>query len=81
MTFEPENNGKTDIPFRKRNETTMRANTDKRDTSAFDVEKLQQAIMSLTNEVVILKIMGKVLRIEEILKPHTDHIHHQIRGK
>ena len=55
LTFEPENNGKTDSPFRKRNETAIGANTDKRDTSAFDVEKLQQAIRSLTNEVVILK--------------------------
>ena len=55
LTFEPENNGKTDSPFRKQNETEARANTDKRDTSAFDVEKLQQALSSLTNEVVILK--------------------------
>ena len=55
MTFEIENNGKTDNPFCKRNETTTRANTDKRYTPAFDVEKLQQEIKSLTNEVVILK--------------------------
>ena len=55
MTFEPENNGKIDIPFRKINETTTRANTDKRDTSTFDVKKLQQVVRSLTNEVVILK--------------------------
>ena len=54
-TFELENNGKNDIPFRKRNETTMRANTDKIDTFAFNVKKLQQAVRSLTNEVVILK--------------------------
>ena len=39
MTFEPENNGKIDSPFRKRNETPMRVNTNKRDTSTFDVEK------------------------------------------
>ena len=55
LTFEPENNGKTDGPFRKRNETTIRTNIDKKDTPTFNVEKLQQAIRSLTNEVVILK--------------------------
>ena len=55
LTFEPENNGKDDGSLRKRNETTSRINTDKKDAPAFDVEKLQQAIRSLTNEVVILK--------------------------
>ena len=55
LTFEPKNNGKIDSPFYKRNEIVTRANIDKRDTPAFDVEKLQQAIRSLTNEVVILK--------------------------
>ena len=55
LTFEPENNGKTDGPFRKRNETPVRTNTDKRDAPAFNVEKLQQEIRSLTNKVVTLK--------------------------
>ena len=55
MTFEPENNGKTDGSLRKRNEILARTNTDKKDAPTFDVEKLQQSIRSLTNEVVILK--------------------------
>ena len=55
LTFEPENNGKTDGSLRKCNETPTKTNTDKRDAPTFDVEKLQQAIRSLTNEVVILK--------------------------
>ena len=55
LTFEPENNGKAYGSLRKHNETTSRTNTDKKDAPAFDVEKLQQAIKSLTNEVVILK--------------------------
>ena len=41
LTFELENNGKNDGPFHKWNETTVRTNTDKRDTPTFDVEKLQ----------------------------------------
>ena len=55
LTFEPENNGKADGSLCKRNETTSRINTDKKDAPAFGVEKLQQAIKLLTNEVVILK--------------------------
>ena len=55
LTFESENNGKDDGSLHKRNETNSRTNTNKKDAPAFDVEKLQQAIRSLTNEVVILK--------------------------
>ena len=55
LTFEPENNGKADGSLRKRNETTSRINTDKKDAPTFYVEKLKKEIKSLTNEVVILK--------------------------
>ena len=55
LMFEAENNGKTNGSLKKCNETPARTNIDKRDAPAFDVEKLQQAIRSLTNEVVTLK--------------------------
>ena len=55
LTFELENNGRIDGSFHKNNEAPIRTNTDKKDAPAFNVEKLQQAIRSLTNEVVILK--------------------------
>ena len=37
LTFEPENNGKTDGSFNKRNEAPVRINTDKKDAPTFNV--------------------------------------------